>query len=483
MIFWYMRIFLILILFCRENKCYEKIYNVKEYATGLKRPNLHNSLEKNNVPINILSDIPSSWDWRDLTGNIKIRNQGGCGSCWAFATNAPIEFLIKYKTEKEIDLSEQFLISCNRQGFSCANGGWWAFDEYKTDGFMSENIFPYVGRDIPCKQCQPINYIKLVNWSYVDVNGGIPNIKSLKSAIIQYGPVAVGVSVGNNFYGYKNGIFDYNSPYGINHAVVIIGWDDYKQSWLIRNSWGTGWGINGYMFIRYGFSSIGDGAAYVNIDVQDAFYINSSPISQSPCYYSPIPNISPIFSPSPYPSFSPSPYPSFSPTPSQINSPSISPFINYNPCSSHPNQFSQSKSLSQSPKFSPSPYYTYNDQCITALPISCNQIKNGITSKSKPSNLVNCIAAPSAGLGIWFYLDIDNYIPKFELSTYGSNYDTQLSLYKGLCSGLICVDKNDDYAGLRTSYILFSNPLPDRYYIVVHSYGATVGLVNLSIIC
>ena len=70
-----------MILFYKKNNCYDETNNIIEYATGLKRPNnLYNDLE-NIVPINMLSDIPLSWDWRDLTGNIQIRNQGGCGSC------------------------------------------------------------------------------------------------------------------------------------------------------------------------------------------------------------------------------------------------------------------------------------------------------------------------------------------------------------------------------------------------------------------
>lgn len=471
-------IFLLIVLFCKKNNCYDKTNNIIEYTTGLKKPISRqiNMMKKNNLSIYTVSNIPSSWDWRELTGNIKIRNQGGCGSCWAFATNGPIEFLIKYKTGYEIDLSEQFLISCNEQGFSCSNGGWWAFDEYKTDGLISESIFPYIGRDIPCKQCQPINYIRLTDWNYVDINGGIPNIELLKSAIIQYGPVAVGVHVDNEFYGYKNGIFDYNSPYGINHAVVIIGWNDDTQSWLIRNSWGTGWGINGHMFIRYGHSSIGDGAAYVNIEIQNDFYINFSPNSQSPCHFNSVPNISPIFSPMQ----SPSPIIN-----TASNFPSISPFINHNPCNSpsHPS-FSQSKSSSCSPKSSTSPYYIYHDQCITALQTQCNDIKTGVTIRTKQSDIRNCVAAPSAGLGLWFYLDIiDHYVSKLELNTHGSNYDTQLSLYRGQCNNLICVGKNDDYNNLRTSHILLYDPIPDRYYIVVHGYGATVGFVNLSISC
>lgn len=459
--------FALIILLCNGNLCYEKTNNIIGYTTGLKRPNnLHNNIGEKSV--NIISNIPLEWDWRNIIGNIGIRNQGGCGSCWAFATIGPIEFIIKNKTGQEFDLSEQFLVSCNRQGFNCASGGWWAFDDFKSDGFMTESCFPYVGRDIPCKQCQPINFIKLINWGYVDVNEGIPSVDRLKSAIIQYGPITVGISVSNNFYGYRSGVFDYNSPYGINHGVVILGWDDNKESWIIRNSWGTGWGMGGHMFIKYGCSSVGDGAAYVNIDVQNGFYINSSPKSPSPCDYNinPIPNVSPKIS--------------FSQSPTQINSPSVSPYRNTNPCSSSNIYPSYSKSSSSSP----SPYYhVYNDQCNTALLISCGQYKYGTTMRTKQSNILNCIAAPSSGLGIWFYIDIYDDISTLEINTFRSNYDTQLSLYRGQCNNLMCVGKNDDYNNLRTSRILLINPTIDRYYIVAHGYGAIVGFVNISVIC
>ena len=71
---------------------------------------------------------PPAFDWRELGGCTPVRNQGDCGSCWAFATVAPLESAILIRDGVEVDLSEQWLVNCNTDGFNCVDGGWWAHD-------------------------------------------------------------------------------------------------------------------------------------------------------------------------------------------------------------------------------------------------------------------------------------------------------------------------------------------------------------------
>ncbi|MBC7186488.1 MAG: hypothetical protein H5U38_05590, partial [Calditrichaeota bacterium] len=93
--------------------------------------------------------LPSSWDWRQHNGVSPVRDQDGCGSCWAFGTIASLESVLLIKQSLLTDLSEQYLVSCNTKGWGC-NGGWWAHDMLVSPGTVLEADFPYVASDVPC---------------------------------------------------------------------------------------------------------------------------------------------------------------------------------------------------------------------------------------------------------------------------------------------------------------------------------------------
>ena len=225
-------------------------------------------------------DLPSSFDWRDYDGCTPIRNQGGCGSCWAFATIGPLECNIKIKDGVSVDLSEQWLVSCNFDGWGCG-GGWWAHKYFKSKvskcggpGAVYEEDFPYVASQVPC-DCPvppyPHDYV-IDSWAYIGNDHGVPSVESIKQAILEYGPVSSAIYTNWAFHGYDGGVFNacYNGQ--VNHGVVIVGWDDNPPDgepdcpgvWIIRNSWGTNWGEEGYMRIEYGCSRIGYAACYVD---------------------------------------------------------------------------------------------------------------------------------------------------------------------------------------------------------------------------
>jgi cathepsin L len=195
-----------------------------------------------------------------------VKNQGSCGSCWAFATLGAYEsaYLIRYnKTGNAIDSSEQEVLSCSGQG-TCG-GGWWAFNHLLIlggQGTAKESSFPYLAVDAPCIGGVSRPYHALV-WNYVLLSGVIPPVPVMKAALCQRGPLAVAVRVTNSFRAYTGGVFNENSTGKVNHAVTLVGWDDSKGAWLIKNSWGTGWGINGYMWIKYNANKIGHSAAWV----------------------------------------------------------------------------------------------------------------------------------------------------------------------------------------------------------------------------
>ncbi|MEM4259065.1 MAG: C1 family peptidase [Candidatus Thermoplasmatota archaeon] len=216
-------------------------------------------------------NLPEKFDWRQQGGCTSVKDQGPCGSCWAFGSLAPLECNILIKDKIEVDLSEQWLVSCNKEGWGC-NGGWWAhrYFQYMKDpcngtGAVLENDFPYAAKNLPCDCPYPHKYF-IDDWKFIGFGQGIPPIDSMKQAILQYGPISVAVAVNQGFGAYTGGIFNDNTPAQINHAVSLVGWDDTLGTqgvWILRNSWGPNWGDNGYMYIEYGVCKVGYAACYV----------------------------------------------------------------------------------------------------------------------------------------------------------------------------------------------------------------------------
>lgn len=191
-----------------------------------------------------------------------VKNQGSCGSCWAFSTCAQFEAAIKIKSGTNVDLSEQNLVSCNSSGWGC-NGGWFAHDYHITPGAVLESCFGYTALDSPCKTTCAYPY-KLSGWSYIGGSNSVPSTTAIKTAIYTYGSVAAAVYVDNFFQAYKTGVYNHcKRVRGVNHAIILCGWDDAKGAWLMKNSWGTSWGEKGFMWIKYGCDNVGYGANYV----------------------------------------------------------------------------------------------------------------------------------------------------------------------------------------------------------------------------
>lgn len=230
-----------------------------------------------------LEVLPTYFSWCDQGGCTPVKDQGGCGSCWAFGSVAPLESAIQLEDGMTTDLSEQYLVSCNTDGWGC-NGGWRAHDYHwwkyaypETEaGAVMEAAFPYVAWDAPCGGPYSHPY-KITNWDYV-AGYTIPSVDVLKQALYDYGPLTVSVCAGPLWNGYNGGVFSTDEssvcyPSYSNHSVTMVGWSDTDQAWIIKNSWGAGWGEAGYMRIRWNISNIGYAAAYIE-------YTPSSPADE-----------------------------------------------------------------------------------------------------------------------------------------------------------------------------------------------------------
>ena len=245
------------------------------HLTGLKPPPGWN---KNDAPsVRMLKStaqsLPSSYDWRSLNGVTPIKDQGNCGGCWAFGTVGPLESQILLQKNKTVDLSEQYLISCNVDGWSC-EGGWWAHNYHMNDdgqdnngpGAVLASQKPYTGTDSACGGTYNHLY-KISSWAYIGSDSAVPSVDAMKQAIYNYGPISAAVYVGPYFQAYSGGIFNTNESGEINHAIVLVGWNDDlgpdNGYWILRNSWGASWGESGYMRIRYGVSQVGYAANFI----------------------------------------------------------------------------------------------------------------------------------------------------------------------------------------------------------------------------
>uniref|UniRef100_A0A3B3R5Y5 Cystein proteinase inhibitor protein salarin n=1 Tax=Paramormyrops kingsleyae TaxID=1676925 RepID=A0A3B3R5Y5_9TELE len=194
--------------------------------------------------------LPDTVDWRTKGLVTPVRNQGKCGSCWAFSAVGTLEGQMKLKTGKLIPLSPQNLVDCNRKNHGCNGGKMGLAFQYITEnkGIDSENTYPYVGRQGSC------HYTKQGRAGYCSSYKRIPkgNEMELQRAVATIGPLSVAVDAGKaSFHHYKNGIYNDKHCHhsGINHAVVLVGYgsDNGQQYWLVKNSWGQQWGENGFI--------------------------------------------------------------------------------------------------------------------------------------------------------------------------------------------------------------------------------------------
>lgn len=216
--------------------------------------------------------LPTSFNWCDSGGCTSVKDQGRCGSCWAFSTVGALESNIRIRDGATRDLAEQYLLSCNTDGWSCG-GGWWAHDYHLNKkppsepdaGAVYETDFPYVASAVACNPPHT-HHEKIVSWAYVGPEEGIPSVAAIKQAIYDHGPVSAAVCVGSAFQSYSGGVFQTNECSDVNHAVLLVGWDDTQGTsgiWYLKNSWGPSWGESGYMRIGYGISQVGYSANYI----------------------------------------------------------------------------------------------------------------------------------------------------------------------------------------------------------------------------
>ncbi|MBF0459632.1 MAG: fibronectin type III domain-containing protein [Nitrospirae bacterium] len=230
------------------------------------------------TPLALGATLPSSLDWRNNSGNwvTSVKDQGNCGSCWAFATTAALESYTLKKgntpgkdnnTPYSLDLSEQVMVSCSGAG-SC-NGGY--IDQASTflhsTGEPVESCYAYTATNGSCSSAcaTRTSAADTINsWQWVTTSASAANVDTLRNALNTYGPLVVTMNVYYDFFYYNSGIYSYVSgAYEGGHAILLVGYNDDQKYFIVKNSWGSSWGEKGYFRIAYSeVSSVTQFGAY-----------------------------------------------------------------------------------------------------------------------------------------------------------------------------------------------------------------------------
>jgi len=196
-----------------------------------------------------VGNLPDSVDWRNKGAVTPVKNQGSCGSCWAFSTTGVIEGFYFINNGKLLSFSEQQIVDCDTAENEGCNGGWpyLAVEYAAQNGLEVESDYPYTAKDGKCKyqKAKAINVAS--NYQFVGKNS--PD--QLKAALVNT-PVSVALQADQSvFQFYKSGVVTKNCGAYLNHAVLAVGYQKLGlyEAFIVKNSWGTSWGADGYIFI------------------------------------------------------------------------------------------------------------------------------------------------------------------------------------------------------------------------------------------
>lgn len=217
-----------------------------------------------------LKDLPKSFDWREKGAVTPVKNQGFCGSCWAFSATGNIEGQWFLAGNGLVDLSEQHLVDCDHECMeyegeeSCdsgCNGGLMpnAFNYVmKNGGIATQKGYPYTGRDGQCNYDPSTVGAKVKNWTMISQNE-----TQMAKYLVENGPIAIAAAAAPWQF-YFGGVFYLPCGTNLDHGIIITGYDVEKDIfgrtmpyWIIKNSWGSNWGINGYIYVERGVGRCG----------------------------------------------------------------------------------------------------------------------------------------------------------------------------------------------------------------------------------
>ncbi|XP_057975803.1 low-temperature-induced cysteine proteinase [Malania oleifera] len=220
--------------------------------------------------------VPSSIDWRKKGAVTHVKDQGSCGACWSFSATGAIEGINKIFTGSLVSLSEQELVDCDKSYNAGCDGGLMDYAyQFVIDnhGIDTEEDYPYQGRGRSCNKNKLSRHVVTID-SYIDIPES--NEKLLLQAVATQ-PVSVGICGSERaFQLYSKGIFTGPCSTSLDHAVLIVGYgsEKGKDYWIVKNSWGAHWGMNGYIYI---LRNSGNSEGVCGINLLASYPIKTSP--------------------------------------------------------------------------------------------------------------------------------------------------------------------------------------------------------------
>ena len=212
------------------------------------------------------NNIPPAFDCSDMLGPVK--DQGNCGSCWDFSGTGVVEGAIARAGLGKVVLSEEYTLSCGDNGGCSGDDNTTVLAWAKAHGLPTTADYgPYAGRPGQCAYKQNMVLHKIDDWGFADSNGGsgVTPTEDIKAAMIQYGPIGAAIAADNAFMNNPPDKVFHGNSRDINHDIILVGWDDSKGAWRLRNSWGTNWCDHGYCWIAYGANAVGTEAVFAKV--------------------------------------------------------------------------------------------------------------------------------------------------------------------------------------------------------------------------
>ncbi|NP_001121688.1 cathepsin 8 precursor [Rattus norvegicus] len=235
----------------------------EEFRKMMTNIPVQNLRKKKSIHQPIFRYLPKFVDWRRRGYVTSVKNQGTCNSCWAFSVAGAIEGQMFRKTGRLVSLSPQNLVDCSRPegNHGCHMGSTLYALKYvwSNGGLEAESTYPYEGKEGPCRYLPRRSAARVTGFSTV-----ARSEEALMHAVATIGPISVGIDASHvSFRFYRRGIY-YEprcSSNRINHSVLVVGYgyegreSDGRKYWLIKNSHGVGWGMNGYMKLARGWNN------------------------------------------------------------------------------------------------------------------------------------------------------------------------------------------------------------------------------------
>jgi len=264
-------------------------------AQGMAQACLVNGITSPHYAAHEVAAVPETYDWRTQGVVTPVKNQQDCGSCWAFSTTGNIEgqFAIKYGASKLTSFSEQEIVDCshaccNITGYGpvcnqgCNGGFQWnaMYDIIAWGGLEKESDYPYQGYPNPsCLKQQSKTIPSITKYTCLSTPSGPADEVQMQTYSYQNGPISIALNA-QLLMSYSSGIIDpffpnfWCDPDALDHALLIVGWGSGENwigetidYWIVKNSWGTDWGENGYFRMARGENLCGIANSVVSASI------------------------------------------------------------------------------------------------------------------------------------------------------------------------------------------------------------------------